>query len=294
VSSGTYANHIAIVDGYEVLGVPLDGCSPCTTGTLFDIHGLGTKIPPRGLTFIPSEGLFAFNDPWQPTTLFLTDDQGQPVPPRTIKYLGGFVPQHVEGLAYIPASSAVFPDHLIEIAFTAGLLECRLEILRRDGQVVSEIIPQQPVRSSLLLGVTFRPPNRILVSADALWTLDFAGNIVAGPVAVSPSGYMEGLEQLPDGRVVATGELAGAATLLFFDQNLNRLPAQDQDYTIGLGMTGLRGVGWTNDFDEHLVVHAGGLSQTVELASIPPSLNAATQVIDLSASLFGSPGQATR
>lgn len=295
ITSGAFANHVAILDGYEVLGVPLDGCSPCITGHLFDLRGLGINVGPRGITFIDSEAAFALNDSTQPTTLFLTDDQGQPLPTRTIKYLGGFVPGHVEGLAYIPATSPSFPDDIIEVALTSGLTESRLEILQRDGEVVAEIIPQEPLRSDFLVGVAFKAPDRILVGTidNAIWTLDFAGNLVAGPTLLPGVEDIEGLVQLPapDGRVLAATYNAG--TLFFFDENLNRLPDQDQYYTVGAGVSGFQGTAWNSDTDEHLVVLAGALPQATEVVSVPPTLDAATPIVDLAMSHFDNPRQTT-
>lgn len=79
-----------------------------------------------------------------------------------------------------------------------------------------------------------------------------------------------------------------AGKLFFFDQNLDRLPDKDRDYRVGLGVSGPRGVAWNTDTNQHLVAHFGLLPQTPEVVTISPTLDSATQVVDLATSGFSN------
>lgn len=160
IGSGPLSEKVAVMDGYDVIAVSTQGglCTVCGPRKLFDVRRLGIKTAPRGIAYIESAGLFALNDPAQTTTLFLVDDHGQPKGTRTIQYLGGFSPTWLEGLAYIPKSSPVFPGDLIQSAIAHG--ESRLEVIRSDGHVAAEIIPAEPLHSSYIAGVSFRAPIR--------------------------------------------------------------------------------------------------------------------------------------
>ncbi|HVS88381.1 MAG TPA: hypothetical protein VHF01_09185 [Candidatus Acidoferrum sp.] len=150
VTSGPFANKIAILDGYEVFGVDVEESEELEGAArkLFDLRDLGIIGMPQGIVFIRPEGMFAVNDSVQPTTLFLKDKFGNPSGTRNINFLNGFIPDHVEGLDYIPSTAGIFPDHLLEVvAVFSPQLQSRIEVLQRDGQVVSEIIPAQPVSS---------------------------------------------------------------------------------------------------------------------------------------------------
>ncbi len=285
ISGGRFDNHVAFLDGYEVLGLPVSGGDGSEVAKLFDLRDLGIEVGPRGITYIESEDRFALVDPTQVTTLFITDHLGQPQGTRTIQYLGGLAPRHLEGLVYLPPTAGVWADHLILVAFDESFLP-RLEVLRRDGQVVAEIFPGEPVGSSFITGVAFKAPDRLLVGLldNTIWTLDFGGNVVGGPVVLPGVTSVEGLVQLRDGRIVAAAYRAG--TLFFFDQDLNRLPADDRDYSIGVGVSLPRGVGWNTDTTEHLILGNATFPAEPELVAVPPSLDSASRVVDLAGDGF--------
>jgi uncharacterized protein YjiK len=278
------------MDGYDVMAVSTQGpqCIVCSPLKLFDVRRLGINVAPRGIAYVESAGLFALNDPTQPTTLFFVDEHGHPKGTRTIQYLGGFSPGWLEGLAYIPKSSPLFPGDLIQVAIAFKPGESRLEVIQSDGQVAAEIIPAEPLHSSYITGVSFRAPDQILVGLDdnTMWALDFDGNILAGPIALDGAEDLEGIDQLSNGDIVVSTYDAGK--LFFFDQNLNRLPNKDRDYKIGLGVSGPRGVAWNTDTNQHLVAHLAGLPQTSEVVTIPPTLDNSTQVVDLATSGFSN------
>jgi hypothetical protein len=141
VSRGRLRDQIIILDGYEVFAVENARRPRGRMTKLFDVKVPELNFRPNGIAFIESEDLFAFNDITQPTKLFLFDEKGEFKGTRTIQYLNsGYVPQHMEGIAYIPSISPAFPDHLILVVYdnlTAGPV--RLEVIRRDGVAVAEI-----------------------------------------------------------------------------------------------------------------------------------------------------------
>jgi uncharacterized protein YjiK len=274
VGNGPLAGNVAIMDGYEVRGLPVKGGG---ASELFDVRRLGIDIAPRGITYIESSRLFALDDGVQQTKLFLSDEHGQPKGTRTIQYLNNFLPDFLEGLGYIPKGAKSYPDHILLSAIIFNPQASRIEVLRKSGQVEAEIIPAEPIGSSYITGVSYLARDRILVSTgNIIWEIDFAGNILAGPVTVYGEPGFEGIAQLSNGDIVAADHDAG--TIFFFDKNLNRLPRKDRDYRVGVGVGVAIGVAWNSDSFEHLVSHA---STNFEIVSIPASLDNATQVVDL-------------
>jgi catechol 2,3-dioxygenase-like lactoylglutathione lyase family enzyme len=287
VSSGSLAGHIVMLNGYLVHGIPANASSDSAVRTLFDLRQqiLGA---PRGIAYVASERLFALVDAAQPTSLFLVDRRGTPSPPRPIQYLDGFLPDHMEGLAYVPATSPRFPDHLLTVTWQflddAPFLRCRIQVIRRDGQVAAEVPVPDDISINFVLGVAFLAPDLIIVTdgANTIWTLDFGGNIVAGPASTELT-IADGIVQLADGRIV-TGE---GARLRFYDAALNRLPQDDRDAGTRTGLVVPFSVAWNTDTNQHLVVAAteesGGDPASNGVAAVPLSLNASSLVVDLGA-----------
>jgi hypothetical protein len=163
----------------------------------------------------------------------------------------------------------------------------RLEVLGRDGVVVSEIYrPDWPASFTEggLGDVTFLAPNRLLVAIygdNSLWTMDFSGNILSGPLTFPPEavGLGEGIIQVGDGRVVATSY---PQSLIFFDNNLNRLPESDRNDVIGLNLNTPGGVAWNSDTNQLLISHDNPSSNTTPgIASVPTTLDGAAPVVNL-------------
>lgn len=297
VNHGPYAKQAIVLDGYEVRGVPAAGKARGNprARTIFDLRGLGIGQGPRGIAYIESERLFAIVDPSQLDRLLISDHKGRPQPSRTVGYPdSGFFPTHLEGLAYIPENSLEFPDHLALVAMTWVPQETRIEILTREGEVVREILPDEPLLSRYGLGLTFLAPDKLLVFeyyCSDFYILDFDGHIISGPddpdVCEPQDLFFEGLVQLPDGKVAASDYFAG--TLFFFDENLNRLPEYDRFYgnnTFGLGLP--TGLAWDDEADEHLVVSYWMYPAwtLLHLAAIPPSLDTSRDVTDLNLGNF--------
>lgn len=284
VTKGALSNHIVTLDGYEVYGLPASGNGNAPFKKLFDLRSLPIQIGPRGLAYVESEQLFVLQDPSQTDKLFFVDHKGKLQSTRTIQYLGGFTPQFIEGLAYLPADSPSFPDRILMVVWDEDL-DCddasgtRIEVINRNGQVEAEIFPDAPVRCLNLGGVSFAKPGRMLVSdynANTIDTLDLAGHIVAPQVAVAGPLALEGIVQVKDGRVVVCDYSTGH--LLYFDSSLNRRAGDDRSNTIGFGMSVPTGVAWDSDAGRHLVLHSFAL-QRPAVAAVTVALNSAASVI---------------
>ena len=293
VSKGRLKDSIVILDGYEVFAVENSKKPKGAMTKLFDLKIPDINIRPNGITFIESEDSLAVNDVTQPTKLFLFDQNGAFKGSRTIQYLGGYVPQHMEGLGYLPSNSPSFPDHIIVTALDTLNGPSRIEVVRRDGQVVAEISPNwpppppsdpdNPIYDTSFIGdVAFLAPNKLLVTfyANVIWTIDFAGNVLSGPQVVAGANGFEGIVQIKDDRIVTVNY---PQRLMFFDQNLNRQPESDRNDLIGLNLNTPSGVGWNSDTNQLLVAHDTTLNLMAGIASVPASLTSATPLVDLGA-----------
>jgi hypothetical protein len=289
VTSGQLKDNIVVMDGFDIYAVKTtkkDKGQPLVK--LFDMRSLGLDLNPRGITYIGSEDLFIVTDAdAHPTRLSLFDSQGQSRSTRTVQYLNGYVPGHLEGLSYIPASSPSFPDHLVMATWdNPGGGPSRLEIIRLDGQVEAEIFPNfPPAYAEEAIGdVAFLSPNRLLVTFydNTVWTIDFNGNVVAGPQTIAGANGFEGIVQMSDGRIVA---VSYPQSLLFFDSNLNRLPDLDRNDIIGLNLNRPTGIAWNATTNQHLVAHdvAVGDPGLSGIAAVPASLDSASAVVNLTA-----------
>lgn len=291
VTSGPLKHHAVMINGYDLYSVELAKKSALTRVCRLDTPEFDQF--PNGLTFVASEGLFVVNNAPHPNKLFFFDQSCVFKGTRTIQYLdSNYRPAHIEGLAYIPESSAVFPDHLLMVVWDVpGAAIARIEVIRRDGVVVKEIHrpdwPAQLFSDGGLGDVTFLPPNRLLVSAfnpDSLWIMDFDGNIASGPLPTDGNGMGEGVVRLADGRVIATNY---PQSLLLFDTELNRQPADDRHDVIGVNANVPNGIAWDSEASRFLITHDTPLSTGVaRVSGLPTSLAAATPVVDLTT--FGS------
>ena len=301
ISTGRLANNIAMMNGYELFVAPLN--PPGSQTKLLDVRSTPIANGPRGIAYIESQQLIAFH-PVDSGTLYLVNQDGVFLGTRPMVFPGA-APNYLEGMDYLPLSSPLYPDHLIVVAntFTDPDLVPRIEVARLDGTVEAEIVPQpfgpQPDGSFLfdpsygMLGLAYKSPNRLLVTlndgTDSIWVLDFNGNVVgSGPVYTDAGNTsFEGITRASGGsRFVVSNYFTGK--LLFFDSNMNRLPAEDRTYSVGIGVSEPVGTAWNTDTNNHLVVT--GAVSPIQLSAIPASLDSATTV-----SLEPRPGQvATR
>ena len=284
VTSGALKDQLVMLDGYELHSVNLSKKSGLTRICRFD-HPEFDQFP-TGMAFIESENLFVVNNDPHPNKLYFFDQSCTFKGTRTIQYLNSnYRPAHMEGLAYIPSSSSVFPDHLIMVVWDdLNLSQMRLEVTRRDGVVVAEITrPDWPTAffEGGLGDVTFLAPNRLLVSVyhpDSLWIMDFSGNIISGPLPTGAEGTGEGVIQLSDGRLVASNY---PQSLLLFDKNLVRQPQNDRHDIIGLNLNVPNGIAWDSDANRFLVTHDTlSAAPTPGVAGVSTTLDSATSVIN--------------
>ena len=287
VTSGPLKGQLVMMNGYELHAVEMVKKGVLSKVCKIDHPELDQFV--NGFTFVPSEGLFAMNNAPHPDKLFLFDQACGFKGTRTIQYLdSNYRPGHIEGLAYIPNDSPLFPDHLIMAVWdTLGAASGRLEIMRRDGVVVSEI--HRPDWPAQLLGegglgdVMYLAPDRLLLSVyhpDNLWIIDFNGNIVSGPLATGTTGMGEGIVRLDDGRVVATNY---PQSLLLFDKNLNRQPQDDRHDVIGLNLNVPNGIAWDSNANRLLVSHDTTLNLNAGVSGLSTALNTPTPILNLNA-----------
>ena len=290
VTTGALKDKVVMTNGYELYATEVGKKGVLTRVCKIDHPEMDQFA--NGFTFVQSEGLFVVNNSPHPNKLFFFDQNCASKGTRTIQYLNSsYRPEHLEGMAYIPQSSSVFPDHLMMTTWdTLAAGPLRIVIVRRDGVQVAEIARTDwPEQFEFGLGdVTFLAPNRLLVSIyhdDSLWIMDFEGNIVSGPLPTGGAiGMGEGVIQISDGRVVASSY---PQSLLVFDKNLNRQPPDDRHDVIGLNLNLPHGIAWDSDANRFLVLHdtlvtlgPGGIS------GLGTTLASSTPVIDLSAFPF--------
>lgn len=291
---------MAVLDGYDLLLVPLAQITDprVKTRKLFDVRGLAVTDAPRGVAYLATEGLYAFNDLRRRSTILLAGARGDAAGERTIQYPKGFAPDQVEGIDTMTVAQGLGKtDLLLVSAITFGPeLESRLETFTRVGQtyrVAREVMPPDPVGTSFVSGAAFvsagaltRTESGFIVGSDnVVALLDAAGNIIVSkeiPEALS----VEGVAQTETGAIVAADIFAGK--LFFFDKKFNRTPELDRSYRIGFGVASPNGLAWDALFERHLVL---GLApengpNAQQVTGVDPSLASTKQAIDLTAQGF--------
>jgi hypothetical protein len=288
VTAGALKDKIVILDGFDIFAVE-NKKKP--TGAM--VKQFNVKVPeidvfPNGIAYVASEDLFVLNQNVHTNKLYFFDQTGAYKGRRDIQYLNpAYLPGHLEGLAYIPASSPFFPDHLVMVVLDdlAGGPQ-RIEIMRRDGVVEAELYrPDWPANFTAdagIAGVSFLAPNRLLVTTydNNIWTMDFGGNIISGPVTVPGGSGFEGIIQMSDSNIAV---IRYPQELLFLDKGLNRSPESDRNDLIGLNLNQPSGIAWNPDTNQFLIKHVSedftGLGGRV--ASVPTSLDSATPVVSV-------------
>ena len=244
-----FAEQVALLDGYDVIAMPVEGRGRTVPQKLFDVKALHPIGNPSGIVYVPSERAFLFNDNGQPDTLLATDEQGRPLPPRPITYLPEvpFVFE-AEGMTYLPPGSP-FPDRIARIAFVPPAFAPDIEIITRAGVVEREIPLPAPLNSGSVYtpGLAYDHFSRsFIVSAvpvfansagpGEFWKIGFDGAAISGPIVV-PGGAvsLEGLAELPNGRIVAADYAAGK--LFTFNADLTPDPSGVRSFQIGSGVS---------------------------------------------------------
>jgi len=297
VPSGPLAGTIAIVDGLQVLAAPLDdGKGKPSVRELFR-----TSLPASGITYLPEEGHFALLSQADPFDMPVYDTSGNFVEARPVQYASGqlFL---TEGLAFLPSGAPKFAGDILVAAnfgadtLCAGGAGSSLQVLTPDGQGVGSILPAEPLACQYIAGVAFQAPDHLLATVgNEIWTLDFSGNVVSGPVPVSGSVDVEGITQIPSGGVVTADYAAGQLTFL----NADLSPARQKnrsavDYRIGPGLSGTFGVAWDSRRSRYLLTSQftrGDRSQpqVFSLSSLSSALGGPKQIANLPANGFALP-----
>jgi hypothetical protein len=243
ITAGRFAGQVAVLDGYDVIAVPVEGEAALPPARLFGIEALEPIAHASGLAYARSERRFFFNLQGQLHTLWLTDEDGNPGDPRPITYLPGFDPALIasaEGMTILPQASAA-PDRLGRALYVGPPQDAhaQIEILTLEGVVEREIRLGAPLAGPeiYVLGLTWLPDDRLLISLDdgSLWTVGMDGAVLAGPVRAPDLPSAEALVRLNDGRVMAATYASGR--LLAFDANLARVSSGDRTFPVGPGLS---------------------------------------------------------
>ena len=210
---GRLKGDIVLLDGDEVRATDKRG----RTRTLFNIRerGLVTDWTPRGIAWVGSERRFVFHDLFTPfhatNELVFFDENGLLDRRVEVVYPEGAIITNIEGMTYIPASSGVFPDHLVTTLIDENFHPSFI-VIDRDGAVVDRIFPDEPVASTYAVGIGYAGhPDRLVVSllgSDDLYEVGFDGS-VNGPFA-PPIRMIEAVAEDHGHFVVAaySGEIA--------------------------------------------------------------------------------------
>ena len=279
VNSGPLAGNLVWIDGLEIKAAPLKAKR---STVLFNVTGLPFKtLPPRGLTYLP-EGNFALVDLSQPNCFFVVDTQGHLIETRTITYpIGSPGGGSFENLDYIPADPpTIYADRLLIMHNTTG--SPQIEVVTRTGQVEAEIVLGSPaILGDHLTGLAFLAPDRLLVSrqtavSSEVYEFDITGSW-RSTVVVPEGADVEGIVQLPDGRVFAAD--FGSGRFLAYDAALSRLPADDRNYIIGFGFNQIRSLAWDSDAGQFLIGNSGSVAAKQGIWGVVPSLDSAKLIV---------------
>lgn len=292
ITGGPLAQNIAVMDGYDVLAVPPSKVSGLAR-KLFDVLALDVKTAPRGLAYLPSEGILIVNDITQPTKLFPVDLNGQPRKVRSVEYLNNFVPDQLEGIATLAALRMGEQLLMSAVKFTPEL-QSRLVVLSLVApdtyRVTSEIFPPDPIGTDFISGVGTtvpklpKAPAQFLVSVgNLIQTIGSDGSLIGNPVELPEAISIEGLDRASTTTYAAD---VFAGKLFAFDQNLSR-SKPDLDYRIGVGLSSPFGLAWDAGTSQHLVFSfTRDLPENMQISRVPRTLDSTTPLVDLTANNF--------
>jgi hypothetical protein len=282
VNSGPLAGNLVWIDGLEIKAAPLKSKNSTKNTVLFSVTGLPFKtLPPRGITYLP-EGNFALVDLSQSDRFFVVDTQGHLIETPTITYPEGSSGGGTfENLDYIHAGAPIYPDRLL-IMNNVKKVGPRIEVVTRSGKVEAEIVLGEPADLNTYLGgLAFLAPDRLLVSrqtaaASVIYEFDITGSLRSN-VVVPDGADVEGMVQLPDGRVFAAD--FGSGRFLAYDAALSRLSADDRNYIIGFGFNQIRNLAWDSDAGQFLIGNSGSVAAKQGIWGVVPSLDSAKLIV---------------
>jgi hypothetical protein len=285
ITAGPFASQVAILDGYDVIAVPVHAAQVPAT-RLFGIEPLAPDAFASGLVYLPSERQFFFDFQGQPHSLWIADEAGNPRPPRAITYLEGFDPATilgVEGMTYIPRAGSR-PARIARATYIARPDEtgAQIEVIGLDGVVSHEIGLGPPLDGpdTYVLGVAYVPQDEFVVSLDdgSLWRVGADGAVRGGPTTAPDLPGAEALTRLEDGRFFAAGYTGGR--LLALTAELVRSPADDRSVEIGPGLSRVLDGAWDPATGSYVLIGIGRDATDI-VASVPRSLDDATTLFTL-------------
>lgn len=234
IGNGSNAGQVAVLDGYDVIGIPVNG-NRVQPHTLFTTKRVGWAAFPSGIAYVPVDKTYVFDDQGALDQLTVVSATGQLLAPRPITYLPSSPPVFsAEGLVYL-GDDSVFPDTIARAVWDGEF--AYIEIVGRDGVVQREIMTQLPPAFAYITGLTYLSSGAFLVSTsdENLWTIGVDGSVISGPTPVADTFAIEGLTAVPGGRVYAAGYSGGV--LRAFDNMFRRDPSGDRPYPIGIGIS---------------------------------------------------------
>jgi hypothetical protein len=241
--------NLVALDGQEVFIAGAKG----RFEKLFDVRSGGADHC-TGLAYVPADKTFLLLDPQQRDRFFVFDDKGAPLGTRAITYLGGFFPVHIEALTYL-AKGTPYRDHVAFLAFDDVGMEW-IEVVRLDGTVVLHI-PLSLSLADTVYGLTSSGGDGFYVIAmnNLLYTVDYAGQITAGPVRIDDGFNFEGIATVGD-RLYVRDYFSGK--FVAWDASLQRRPAEDVRHDFGVGLPNLISIAWNRDADRYVVIVTNG------------------------------------
>ena len=283
ISNGRYANHIAVIDGYDVIAIPTEGRDHTAPQKLFDVKSIPWAAFPSGIAYLPTERSFVFDDQGDLTDLQVVSDTGAVQPARPITFLPDYPADAIgaaEGLAYLPQGSP-WPDAIARAAwFPDDANPAHIEVLSRTGTVLTEIPVPLPPEEAYITGLAYLGKDGFLISTadNNMWRVTLGG-VAVSPINVPEAAGIEGLAPLPDGRVFAADY--GLGTLLAFDKNLQRDPARDRAYPIGVGLTRSTDGFWDPAANNWVLMGLDRDHLQTTVATVSPSLDAKTTLFHI-------------
>jgi hypothetical protein len=295
VSTGIFAGNTVMMRGTDVVGYPDILTSRRAPRVLFDVLALPIKDQPRGIAYIPGTRRFVFAENGQPDRLILSDENGQYAGVLFFQFPDNdsYRPNRFEGMAYIPADSANYPDHLAVItsyepslAAATGPAVRRILFVNRLGNVDASLDPRYPtVPPDTVFPDGYEPgeigsiayQGNVLICGESsvLWKMDFSGNVVGDAVSVPNGTWFEGVTVLPGGTIIATD---GYRKVWAFDPDLNPLTSLTRDVTVGLGINP-SALAWNNDTGNFLLLERNGIPNVIY--SVPATFGTKSVIANL-------------
>src|SRR5262249_40551921 len=153
IANGPSAGQVAVLDGYDVLAIPVNGKAQVQPQTLFTTKNAGWSAFPSGIAYVPVEKKYVFDDQGALDQLTVLSASGQPLPPRPITHLPSSPPVFSgEGLVYL-GDDAVFPDTIARAVWDGEF--AYIEIMSREGVVRRDIKTALPPDESYISGLAY-------------------------------------------------------------------------------------------------------------------------------------------